>query len=173
MNLKSLTESHHGVFVCVLNYGVLIIGKAASGKSSFALELLHQGHQLIADDTVEFRLDEANNIIGFCPKMLNDMLHHRELGIITVSKIFGDNAHIKQHRLDYVVQLTGQHQLQTELKPPHRNHLVHQRPFPLLLLNSNNPTSLSHRLTTWLQLQHIEDGTNLLQRRQAKVMKQQ
>ena len=173
MNLSSLTETHHGVFVSALGYGVLIIGKSASGKSSLALELLHQGHKLIADDVVDFRPNDSNDIIGYCPKMLKDMLHHRELGIIYVSKLFGDQANPGQHRLDYVVQLTDSYQDLNVLTPSPKSYWVHAQPYPLLQLNQNNPASLSHRLTTWLRMQTIENGADELQRRQTIVMNQQ
>lgn len=46
-------ESVHGVLVDVNGIGVLITGKSSIGKSETALELIHRGHQLIADDRVD------------------------------------------------------------------------------------------------------------------------
>ena len=118
------TEIHQGVFVAVLGYGVLITGKAASGKSSFALELLNQGYKLIADDIVEFQLDEGNNVVGRCPQMLTGMLQHRELGIIMVKQVFGEQTNPEQHCLDYIVQLSDEHQEQISLNPPQKNQVI-------------------------------------------------
>jgi len=47
----------HGVFLDVLEMGVLITGASAIGKSELALELISRGNGLIADDIVElFRI---------------------------------------------------------------------------------------------------------------------
>ena len=173
MNISSLTESHHGVFVSALGYGVLIIGKSTSGKSSLALELLHEGHKLVADDVVDFRFNDNNDIVGYCPKMLKNMLHHRELGILNVRKLFGEPASIEHHRLDYVVQLTDSYQELSVFTPAKSSYLVHAQPYPQLTLNQKNPASLSHRLTTWLQMQNIENSADELQRRQTIIMNQQ
>ena len=43
----------HGVFLDVLEMGVLITGASAIGKSELALELISRGNGLIADDIVE------------------------------------------------------------------------------------------------------------------------
>ena len=47
----------HGVFLDVLEMGVLITGASAIGKSELALELISRGNGLVADDIVElFRI---------------------------------------------------------------------------------------------------------------------
>lgn len=65
------SEHRHGVMMKVGELGVFIIGPANIGKSSLALELLHQGHQLIADDSVEFRW-QANKLTAHCPSLYPD-----------------------------------------------------------------------------------------------------
>src|SRR5213078_2923819 len=43
----------HGVFLDVLEIGVMITGDSSIGKSELALELVSRGHGLVADDVVE------------------------------------------------------------------------------------------------------------------------
>lgn len=50
----SETISVHGVLVELFGFGVLLTGKSGIGKSETALELIHRGHRLIADDMVKF-----------------------------------------------------------------------------------------------------------------------
>jgi HPr kinase/phosphorylase len=45
----------HGVFLDVLEIGVLITGDSSIGKSELALELISRGHGLVADDVVELQ----------------------------------------------------------------------------------------------------------------------
>lgn len=149
---NELTESHHGVLMNVAGYGILIIGSPAIGKSSFALELLSQHHQLIADDVVDFY--SSNNIIlGHCPSMLSGLLHTRELGLISVPTVFGHKAWHNQCQLDYVIELTQQHDSNTNLAVEKRFYNVLNRDFPLLKLSLTSPASLSNRLLCWLNMQ--------------------
>ncbi len=146
-------ENHHGVMMRVNDVGVLIIGKPNTGKSSLALELLHHGYPLIADDSVEFRLAPDNNIIANCPEMLAGLLHCRDLGLINVPEIFGSNAYHQQQKLDYIVELvqTSSNDVSLTVKPDH--YIVCGQSFPKLCLNLNSPASIVHRLTTWLKMQ--------------------
>jgi HPr kinase/phosphorylase len=45
----------HGVLVDVYGMGVLLLGESGIGKSECALDLVHRGHRLVADDAVEIR----------------------------------------------------------------------------------------------------------------------
>lgn len=164
-------ENHYGVMMRVNGLGVLIIGKPSIGKSSFALELLHHGYQLVADDSVEFRVDTDDNVIATCPEMLAGLLHCRELGLLNVTELFGSDAYLHQQKLDYIVEL-GQHSnndVSLTIKPD--SYSVCNRPFPKLYLHLNSPASIVHRLTTWLKIQsstmHAEV---LLHSRQCKQM---
>jgi len=60
----------HGVFLDVLEMGVLITGASAIGKSELALELISRGHGLIADDIVEVYKVAPDLIEGRCPEVL-------------------------------------------------------------------------------------------------------
>jgi HPr kinase/phosphorylase len=170
---QHITETAHGVFMRINHVGVFIIGVAGSGKSSLALALLHQGHQLIADDCVEFQ-QQGEHIIGICPPLLKGMLHQREIGLIDVAMLFGKTAVRSHAPLDLVLQLDPMHRPAATLQPMPKYTTLLGQQLPLLTLNPNNPAQLSYRLTSWLamQNQHTADHfcqqqANLLQRQQA------
>jgi HPr kinase/phosphorylase len=82
----------HGVFLDVLEIGVLITGDSSIGKSELALELMSRGHRLIADDAPEFSLISPDTVEGSCPAALRDFMEVRGLGIVNVRALFGDSA---------------------------------------------------------------------------------
>tara|TARA_R110002049_G_scaffold224043_1_gene395788 strand:- start:141 stop:623 length:483 start_codon:yes stop_codon:yes gene_type:complete len=136
----------------VAGYGILIVGSPAIGKSSLALELVSQNHQLIADDVVDFY--SSNNIVnGHCPSMLSGLLHTRELGLISVITVFGNKAWQSQYQLDYVVELTQQFDSKINLVLEKQFYKVLNHAFPLLTLSLATPASLSCRLLCWLNMQ--------------------
>jgi len=150
-------------------HGVFIIGQAGIGKSSFALELLHLGHQLIADDVVEFKRNN-NLITGSCPQMSSGFLHSRELGLIAVTQLFSTEACIQQHTLNYVVELKPSITNTSDLSPLHSYEILGLN-LPLLQLSINTPASLYHRLLTWLAIQSSDYvAAQELIRRQKKQM---
>lgn len=95
----------HGVFMEVMGIGVLLTGPSGIGKSELALELLNQGHRLIADDAPEFRRSAPDTIHGRCPPLLKDFLEVRGLGILNVRAMFGDTAVVETKRLRLIVRL--------------------------------------------------------------------
>jgi HPr kinase/phosphorylase len=142
---------HHGVFMQVNGHGILIIGQPGIGKSSFALELLHQGQQLIADDIIEFT-QLNKRLIGSCPQMSEGLLHSRELGLIPITQLFGNDAYNQQHQLDYVVELKTNLENTPNLSPS-KYYEIDGFNFPLLQLSVISSASLYHRLLTWLAIQ--------------------
>lgn len=159
----------HGVLMQLNGDGILIIGQPGIGKSSFALELLHHGHQLIADDIIEFT-QLNKRLIGSCPQMSKALLHSRELGLIDVTQLFGDEAYLQRHQLDYVVEL------KTDLKDaanlsPAKKYEIDGLFFPLLQLTINSPASLYHRLLNWLAMKsnNLDAETTLKQRQQLQM----
>ena len=160
--------SHHGVLMNIAGYGVFIIGPAAIGKSSLALELLSQGHQLIADDIVDF--SKPNNIVvGHCPPLLENVLHTRELGIMSVPTIFGQQAWQKEHKLDVVISLQATHNSKIELTPEKEYYFVLDSSFPMLKLSTHNPASLTHRIQCWITMIQTPNNAEqiLTQRRES------
>lgn len=98
------TLTLHGVFMRVLDLGVLLAGASGVGKSELALELLARGHRLIADDAAEFRL-AAGKLQGRCPPLLRGFLEARSLGILNIEKLYGDKALAPSAALDLIVVL--------------------------------------------------------------------
>ncbi len=82
----------HGVFLDVLEIGVLITGDSSIGKSELALELISRGHGLVADDVVELQQIGPETIQGRCPPLLRDFLEVRGLGVLNIKSIFGETA---------------------------------------------------------------------------------
>lgn len=164
-------ETHHGVLMRVDNTGVLITGKAGSGKSSLALALLHQNHQLIADDIIEFQ-QHAQRIIGQSPPLLKGLLHQREIGLLNVSKLFGLSAILEQSVLDVVIHLDSEFQAPVDLKAPTTHYHVLGQDFPQLTLNPHNPAQLSLRLTTWLAIRN-QHAAKLFSQQQQSAMSAQ
>ncbi|HUR81308.1 MAG TPA: HPr(Ser) kinase/phosphatase [Thermoanaerobaculia bacterium] len=82
----------HGVFLDVLEIGVLITGDSSIGKSELALELISRGHGLVADDVVELQQIGPETVQGRCPPMLRDFLEVRGLGVLNIRSIFGETA---------------------------------------------------------------------------------
>ena len=97
----------HGVFLDVLEIGVLITGESSVGKSELALELISRGHGLVADDVVELQQIGPETVSGRCPPMLRDFLEVRGLGVLNVREMFGDTAVKRNKYLRLIVQLAG------------------------------------------------------------------
>ena len=95
----------HGVFLDVLEMGVLITGASAIGKSELALELISRGHGLIADDIVEVYKVSPDLIEGRCPEVLKDFLEVRGIGILNVRTTFGETAVRPRKSLKLIVHL--------------------------------------------------------------------
>jgi HPr kinase/phosphorylase len=95
----------HGVFLAIMNVGVLITGASGVGKSEVAMDLVQRGHQLIADDAVEIFRGEQSNLFGECPQTLKGYIEIRGLGIINVLKMFGPSSVLDSYRLQLVIDL--------------------------------------------------------------------
>ena len=146
-------ESHHGVLLNIAGYGVFITGQAGIGKSSLALDFLHNGHSLIADDCVDFKIDSKRLVIGHCPPMLVGFLHTRELGLISLSELFDTSTWQTTIQLNFVVHLKKELSFASELSSKSEMHTVCDQSFPLLTLDINNPATIINRINTWLSMQ--------------------
>ena len=166
-------ETHHGVLLNIAGNGVFIIGEPGIGKSSLALDYLHDGHSLIADDCIEFKANDTQSVIGHCPTMLAGLLHSRELGLIAVTEVFSPHAWQTEIQLDYVVHLKKEAIFDSAIKTEQKSYSVCEHSVPLLTLNINSPASLINRINTWLSIQsshHI--AIEMLTSRQQIQMKQ-
>ena len=95
----------HAVLMDVLGLGVLIAGESGIGKSECALDLIHRGHRLVADDTVEVRRRQETILIGTCPELTRHHMEVRGLGVINVTELFGIASTRPSKRVELVVQL--------------------------------------------------------------------
>ena len=104
---RALAESTtlHGVFLDVLEMGVLVTGASAIGKSELALELISRGNGLIADDIVELYRISPDTLEGRCPAVLRDFLEVRGIGILNIRTIFGETAVRPRKLLKFMVHL--------------------------------------------------------------------
>ncbi len=103
-NYFAPSTSVHGVFVELYGFGVLLTGKSGIGKSETALELIHRGHRLIADDSVRFDKSVTGDINGRASK-LPYFMEIRGLGIIDVKALYGVGAVRISKRLDMIIEL--------------------------------------------------------------------
>lgn len=142
----------HGVLTAIKGKGLLITGAAGTGKSSLALELLSMGFQLIADDSIKIA-SINNRIIGSCPPLLERILHTRELGLISIPKVFGDQAWLSQHTIDYVVELQIQVNKDPDLTNKNEQFTILDKKLPFITLSTSSPASLSNRILCWLAMQ--------------------
>lgn len=99
--------SVHGVFLELYGFGVLLSGKSGVGKSETALELIHRGHRLIADDLVKFVKDTSGDIVGSAAN-LPYFMEIRGLGIIDIKTLYGLGAVRINKKLDIVIELKEQ-----------------------------------------------------------------
>lgn len=101
--------SLHGVLVDVYGVGVLITGDSGVGKSETALELVKRGHRLVADDNVEIKEINKNELIGKAPKIIEHLLEIRGLGIINVMTLFGAGSILMEKRIKLNINLETWH----------------------------------------------------------------
>jgi HPr kinase/phosphorylase len=81
----------HGGLLRVRELGVLLLGPSGVGKSEIALELVARGHQLVADDVVELRI-ESGVLIGCARPPIRHFLEIRGLGILCIPDLYGPQS---------------------------------------------------------------------------------
>ncbi|MDR0442201.1 MAG: HPr(Ser) kinase/phosphatase [Treponema sp.] len=102
----SLRQSVHGVLVEVYGLGILIQGESGVGKSETALELIHRGHRLVADDVVEINCVDGNILMGAgANKIIGHHMEIRGPGIINITHLFGVRAIRDRKEIQLVVKL--------------------------------------------------------------------
>lgn len=94
----------HGVFMNIFGLGVLLTGESGVGKSELALILIDRGHQLIADDMVEF-FSSHQKVVGRAPQSLQNLLELRGLGIFNIKQLLGEHTIKPEHTLSYIIHL--------------------------------------------------------------------
>ena len=94
----------HGVLMDIDGIGVLITGKSGIGKSEAALELVHRGHRLVADDAVEIRKID-NKLYGSCPENIRYFMEIRGIGIINVKSMYGVSGVLHEKKIMLCMEL--------------------------------------------------------------------
>lgn len=84
--------SVHGVLMDIYGMGVLIQGDSGIGKSETGLELVKQGHRLVADDRVDVFAKDEETLWGEPAEILKHLLEIRGVGIIDVMSLYGASA---------------------------------------------------------------------------------
>jgi HPr kinase/phosphorylase len=97
----------HGVLMLIQGVGVLIIGESGIGKSECALDLVHKGHRLVADDVVFLNKTGRGTIIGYSREPIKNHMEIRGLGIINIRHLFGVIAVADLAPIDLVVEMVN------------------------------------------------------------------
>ena len=101
------STSLHGCMVDYRGVGILIIGDSGSGKSETAIGLLERGGALVADDLVRIR-SHGDELISSSPDLARGYIEMRGIGIINAANLYGLSAIRPEKRLDLVVTLKGE-----------------------------------------------------------------
>ncbi len=96
----------HGVLVQVHNLGVLLLGESGVGKSETALELVHRGHRLVADDVVDLTRG-GPVLLGQGREGLGHFIEVRGLGVMHAADLFGQAAVLEKTAVHLVVELAA------------------------------------------------------------------
>ena len=103
--LLATREVRHGDLLDIFAIGVLLQGESGSGKSECALELVHRGHRLVADDVVEIHRMRHGELVGRAPAEVRGLMEVRGLGLISIEQLFGAVAVRDSKPIDLVVNL--------------------------------------------------------------------
>lgn len=93
----------HGVLLEISGIGVLLTGRSGMGKSETAIELIHRGHRLVADDSVIVK-QIRDEITGTSPDAIRHFMEIRGIGIIDVRSMFGVGSVLKEKTIDLVIE---------------------------------------------------------------------
>ena len=96
-----------GTLLDIYGVGVLLLGKPGIGKSELALDLIHRGHRLVADDLVMLK-NIRDEIVGSGCEKSDRLRHHIEIrgvGIIDILKIYGVSAVRLNKKVEVIVEM--------------------------------------------------------------------
>lgn len=95
----------HGALVDVLEVGVLLRGPSGIGKSECALELVHRGHRLVADDVVRLERSSDGQLVGTAPELIRHYMEIRGIGLLHIPDLYGPDSVRLEARVDLVCHL--------------------------------------------------------------------
>lgn len=95
----------HSGLLDVFGIGVLLLGDSGIGKSECALDLVHRGHRLVADDLVIVKRHPNNVLLGYSNDSLRHHMELRGIGIIDIKDLFGVASTRDVKPIDLVVRL--------------------------------------------------------------------
>lgn len=93
-----------GQLILIDDLGVMIQGESGLGKSDLCLELLHHGHQMVADDVIQI-WQQNDRLIGSAPQKTQNKIAIRNLGVLNISSVFGENAIRAESSIDLIIRL--------------------------------------------------------------------
>ncbi|MFH1689616.1 MAG: HPr(Ser) kinase/phosphatase [Candidatus Eisenbacteria bacterium] len=97
----------HGTLVDVNGVGLLFTGKSGIGKSECGLDLVANGHRLVADDAVCVMRTRRGFLVGYGSELLQNYMEIRGVGIIDVQAMFGTRAFRQRKRIEVEVKLAA------------------------------------------------------------------
>lgn len=100
---ESVTQ--HGDLVDVYGVGVLITGESGIGKSETALDLIRNGHLLVADDALIIKKIGQDLLMGISSELTKNLMELRGIGIININSLFGKRAIRLQKNIELVINL--------------------------------------------------------------------
>src|SRR5512132_4030896 len=126
----------HGVLIDVYGMGVLLLGESGIGKSECALDLVHRGHRLVADDAVEIRKYPSGAVVGRAAEMIRYHMELRGIGIINIKHLFGVSAVRASKSIELVIELQRWDPAKKydRLGPDGETYTILERERPLLRL---------------------------------------
>ncbi len=111
----------HSTCLCVGQSAALLVGGSGTGKSSFALQALALGAELVSDDqTILTRSDEG--VIATCPDPIQGRIEARGVGLL---QVIPRQAALLQLVIDMDM-------VETDRLPPHRGCRILGIRLPLL-----------------------------------------
>ncbi len=94
----------HGVLLDVFGVGTLLRGPSGIGKSETALEMIKNGHTLVADDVVQIKRI-ADTLVGSAPEATRNLIEIRGIGIMDVRHLYGVGAVQPEKTIDMIMDL--------------------------------------------------------------------
>lgn len=106
--------SRHGVLLDIFGLGVFLTGESGLGKSELALELVSRGHGFVADDSVDIYRTNQTTLEGRCPRLSQNLLELRGIGLLDIRTIFGETAVRRKMRIHLNIHLVRRETLERD-----------------------------------------------------------